>query len=90
MCSTVQVGNAPGASRGRSVEGQVQLSGASPVAVEERCRAIAEAAQEIVEAFMQDFQIRLKTGIPKQVRARGARRSARASGAQKRARAVPK
>jgi hypothetical protein len=45
----------------------------APFAVEERCQAIAEAAQEIVEAFMQDFQIRLKTGIPKQARADASR-----------------
>lgn len=41
----------------------------APLAVEERCQAIAEAAQEIVDGFMQDFMIALKTGLSKQVRA---------------------
>ena len=50
------------------------------LAVEARCQAIAEAAQEIVDNFMQEFKIRLMTGMPKQVRRRRrcARRAQRA------------
>jgi len=39
-----------------------------PPAVEAKCQAIMDAAEELVDGFMQDFKIRLKTSVPPRVR----------------------